>query len=265
MEIRLELEPIAQGDAAAENGRLRDWAAFFAGGQPALLAGHDWAIDLPAGPLADKGARELDEQFGKPGVAAHFTSSGDAGAPSPRQTGVRLPQARLLPRRLRGPRHPGHGGVVDDPVRPRPGHAPDERRARRRPRRLGLLQMHADLPGQPLAGIITTFDQELPWFAFPLVGALLPLVPIAFGLGGDDVLTREAIKEAQSAAADKDGTVVVRTGLNSFRVDVTKKVTTPLTRDWLVVEDVAGAGDRLVLRGRFTAPDLRTLPRLRGR
>lgn len=62
----------------------------------------------------------------------------------------------------------------------------------------------------------------------------------------------------------RDDPPIVRTSMSTFYTDSSKAVTTTLTRDWLVLENVAGIGDRLVLRGRYTQPDLDTLPRLRA-
>jgi hypothetical protein len=77
------------------------------------------------------------------------------------------------------------------------------------------------------------------------------------------VATRIAIEEAQEKTG-KDKPAIIRTSMSSFYTDSPKAVTTSMTRDWLVLENVTGAGDRLVLRGRYVQPDVNTLPRLVG-
>jgi hypothetical protein len=263
--IRLEFEP-AGDDPSGTPARLQSWLEFFAGSVPSQLAGRDWAVELPTGPLGDRAARELDEQLSTPAVAKKFESSRAAWAVfRPHRPGFDLRKEGVLPSACSG---------LDiraslDIESTFSVHAANMLRT--------SAEMDLDLDDwdsfkctvlsllNPLAGLITTVDQKLPWYSVPAVSIILPLAPIAFGLGVDDLIVREAVRRAQRAAAEKGAPAIQRTSLNTFFVDVTHDVSNPVTRDWMVIEAVRGVGDRLVLSGAFTAPDIHTLPRVRGR
>lgn len=260
--IRIETGPVSD---TAQAQRMSDWLAFFEGQQPSQLGRGDWAIDLPAHQLGAKIARDLDDQFNDPELAKRFKSRANAWAGFvPQWPGFQFHKEGTFVKACSGldVRAKLIANVkLSVPV------------ANILRVSVGLeldlddwdsSKCEAEALLNPLAGIITTFDQGLPWYTFPLVSILLPLASIAFGLGGDDVIVREAIKGVQEKAAKKGAVTIVRTSDTHFTVDIDKKVTTPLTRDWMVVQEIAPAGDRIVLRGAFTGPDLNRLPRLRG-
>lgn len=271
--IRLEYEPVLPG-AANNTRRLNDWLAFFNGQFPSQLNGRDWAFDLPTEEISNKSAREVDEQFNNKDIRKIFTSTGQAsGGFFPGWPGVPLlPQGPGFQFKKGGILESACGGldvraevkatVVLSVAAPNTlrisGSVDIDLNDWDSAKCLGISLIN------PFAGMITTFDMGAPWWAFVPITILLPLAPLAFGLGGDDFIVREAISKARDKAK-KGSPVIVRTSKTTFYVDVEKQITTELTRDWIVIREVRGIGNRLVLSGDFTAPDLNTLPRLRGR
>lgn len=262
--IRLEYEPepVAPADTAR---RHNGWLRFFGGQVPSQLAGRAWAIDLPTQEMVRKAAREVDGQFEGKEARKFFTSTGDAwGEFVPGWPGFRFEKEGVLESVCGGL---DVRATVETTVSlsvPAPNTL----------RTSGEIEL--DLNDwdsfkcflvallNPFAGLITTFDKGAPWWAFLPISVALPLAPIAWGFGADDLVVREVIKKAQEKAAKK-GQAIVRTSLSTFYSDADKAVVTDLTRDWLIVQEVRGSGDRLVLAGDFVGPDIKTLPRLRGR
>ena len=262
--IRLEYEP--EPNAPADTTRRHnEWLRFFGGQVPSQLGGRAWALDLPTQEMVRKGTREVDGQLEGKEARKFFTSSGGAwGEFMPSWPGFRFEKDGVMESICGGL---DVRSTVETTVRlsvPAPNTL----------RSSGEIDL--DLNDwdsfkctlmsllNPFAGLITTFDKGAPWWAFVPLTPLLPLAPIAWGLGGDDLIVREVIKTAKEKAAKK-GQGIVRTSLSTFYSDAEKTVVTDLTRDWLSVQEVRGSGDRLVLAGDFVGPDIHTLPRLRGR
>ena len=229
----------------------------------ALQLGHrDWAIELPAAEVGRIRARP-DDQFSDPDLAKRFTSRGNAWASFvPEWPGFQFHKEGTFIKACAGLDIQGKVPGECDTF----GAGANTLRCK--------VSLEVDIDDwdsfkcevvsllDPFAGLITAIDLGVPWYAFPLVAILQPLLPIAFGLGGDDILVREAIKKVQEGAAKK-GVTIVRVDDTHFFADVSKQVTTALTRDWLIVEEVA-ASETAHPAGGFTAPDLQRLPRLRG-
>ena len=260
--IRLEFEPAADPPGSA-GPRLARWQSFFAGQHPSQLAGRDWAVELPAQALGDATARGMDEQFAGPAVAKYFTSTGNTWAGfAPGRPGFDLHKDGMFEAACGG--LDIRAEILPEVTLSVP--APNTIRT--------SVRLDVDLDDwdsfkcsvlsllNPVAGLITVVDNGLPWWSIPIVTVALPIATIAYGLGAEDYVINYALKEAKEGAADT--TNIVRNGKRSFYLDTTQQMTTPLTRDWLVIETIRGSGDQLVIGGGFTAPDLNTLPRLRG-
>jgi hypothetical protein len=264
--FRLEFEPAAQG-AASDIARLREWDAFFhRTGLSSPLDGRDWAIELPTDSLLRGIAAQLDAQLDSADVRSYFERTGDAtgslveGHPPEfyfsvdgileSVCGGLDVQARISATATLTSQGPNVARVSVD---------------------IGL---HLDAWDSfkctvlsilnPFAGLITTVDKGLPWFATPVVHLFLVLIPIARMFGADDIVLTMALKQAAAELNKGSGPKVVRTSPSTFYVDLPFSVQTSLLQNWLSVDDYGTNAGRLVVRGAFTAPDLKTLPRLQG-
>ncbi|WP_406182385.1 hypothetical protein [Streptomyces canus] len=261
--LRFEFESAGLDGTSAHDRRTAEWDSFFAGQYPSQLAGQDWAIEIPVGEFAANASRELDDAFSGPEIAKHFASSGPAWAVFyPEKPGFRF-------------KKPGRVTCAGDDVNvdflSYTNLSVPTANVLRSSVELDLDFDTWDVVKctvlsilNPFSGIITTYDHGLPWFWAPVIPCLAPFAPLALGLGFDGIALHMAIDEFKKKALEKGKPFTVRTSDRTFYFDATKQITTSLTRDWVVVDQVAGAGDRLILRGRFTAPELTELPRLRG-
>ena len=266
IDMRLEFEPAPANDPAARAQRAEAWQQFFSGGFPSHLDGKDWAIVLPSSALAAKAAKELDDQFKDPELSKHVSPGGPTSSQFiPQWPGFVFTKDAILRNACSGMDVRAELEAVMAFSVPAPDTLRMSAALDADPDEWDAFKCTVVSMLNPFAGAITTFDKSLPWYATPVVGVLLTLVPLAWGLGlGDALVMKEVIKAAQEEANKQGGPQIVRTSANTFYVDMAKKITTALTRDWLIVETVAGFGDRLVIRGTLTAPDLTLLPRLRG-
>jgi hypothetical protein len=268
--MRFEFEP-GSGITHPEPRRSEAWQDFLAGAHPSSIRnGVDhWAIELPTAQLMARMAREVDESMNTDEMKKLFTSTGKAWgewhANEPafkiRKTGMFESMCSGLDVRAELISEVRLSVPADNTLRQD-------------------VEMEIDIDDwdawkcigvsliNPLAGIITVADNSdvLPWEAavpiatFPTATAQMM---IAWGLGLDDAATLAAIKEAQGKVRAGQP-AMVRTSLSSFYTQRSVTVQTAITRNWLVLKDVAATGSQLIMRGDFTAPDLRTLPRLRG-
>lgn len=270
--MRFEFEPVQPG-SANDIKRQHEWFDFFNVPMASELSGNDWAIDFPTGEMAEEAGRSVDEQFEGAEIKKVFSPTGGAsanyfpgwpGSPFlPQGPGFALSKEGIIESACGGldvratveatillsvpaPNTLRVNGTIDIDLNDWDSF-----------KCLGISLIN------PFAGMITTFDWGAPWWAFFPISILLPLSTIVFGLGGDDFIVKEAISQAQDKAK-KGQPVIVRTSKTTFYADVQKQIITEITRDWLVIKDVRGVGDRLILGGEFTAPDIKTLPRLRG-
>lgn len=260
--IRLEFETAAQRPAAA---RLTDWLDFFAGHYPSLLNGQDWAFEVPTQEIVRKLGEEFDDQFKSGDLKKHFTSLAPAWCTfSPGGPSFDVKKYGALESICAGIDIKTEVSATAHLSVP----APNTMRV--------SVEVDWDLDDwdtakcvllsllNPIGGFVTAFDKKLPWYAGPVMPLVSILAALTFGLFLDDVAIAMAIGKAEEKAAKDGGPIVVQTSLNTFYVDIKQEITTAVTRDWLVIEQIAGIGDRLVLRGSFTAPDVNTLPRLQG-
>ena len=271
--MRLEYEMVESG-AASNIHRMSEWTAFFNGQTPSPLNGRDWAFDLPTEALALTVGKVVDDQFNSSDVREFFTSTRAASveffpgyqlhavlpAPSP---GFNITKDGVLDGRCAGLDIRAQVTAMVEFSIPKPnnlrisGSVDIDLNDWDSAKCIGISLIN------PFAGLETTLKYDAPWWAFLPISILLPLAPIAFGFGGDDIIVNFAIKEAQTKAKQSQPTIV-RTSQTTFYTDVEKQIVTALTRDWMVIQEVRGYGKRLVLAGDFTAPDLSTLPRIRG-
>lgn len=270
--MRFEFEPVQAG-SANDIKRQHEWFDFFNAPLVSELNGKDWAIDFPTGEMANTAGRSVDEQFEGAEIRKVFSPSGSASASYfPGWPGTPyLPQGPGFALSKEGVIENACGGLdvratvnatillsVPAPNTLRVNGTIDiDLNDWDSAKCLGISLIN------PFAGMITTFDWGAPWWAFFPISILLPLSTLVFGLGGDDFIVKEAINQAKDKAK-KGQPIIVRTSKTTFYADVEKQIITEVTRDWLVITEVRGVGDRLLLGGDFTAPDIKTLPRLRG-
>lgn len=265
--MRFEYGPVATG-AYTENARLVDWNTFFHDPFPSPLGGEvHWALDLPVDEFTARTARALDGELSGPKVKP-FKSSGPAEGKFYLDFFTGLPAFSFT-----------KSGYLESACAGLDIRAEIELRLWLSVSAPNTLRIDGsadvDLNDwdsfkcilvsllNPFAGLITTVDMEAPWWSFIFISIMLPAVPIVFGLGGDDYVVGMAIDEARKNVK-KNSPRVVKTSATTFYAEMERRVTTELTRDWIVLNQVHGAGNRLVLSGAFNAPEIRTLPRLRG-
>lgn len=267
--MRFEFEPEAEG--AANNGRrLLAWQQFFAGEVGSPRGAADWAIDIPTKNVVASAARDFDEGMSTAEVQKHFSSGNKAwGAWTHGQPAFTLHKRGVFESACAGLDPQGELIAHIKLSVPVPGTLRTE------------VELEIDIDNfdawkcigmsllNPLGGLITVFDnsEDLPWW-LEILGIFITISPaiamVGWGLGLDDVATRLAIEEAQKEAVKKGKPPVIRTSMSTFYTDSVKSITTPITRDWLTLTGVSARGDRLLLAGSFSGPDLNTLPRLFG-
>jgi hypothetical protein len=267
--LRFEFEQAASlpGDAL----RAADWQSFLAGNAPTQLrAGQDhWAIELPTAQIMAKAARELDESMGSADVRKFFTSTQNAwGVWEQGQPGFTLHKPGVFESLCSGLDVKAKLTAKVSFSVPRDNTLRQDVELDINVDDVDALKCIGMSFANPLAGLITLFDhaEVVPWWAV-IPGTLIwywpALAMVGWGLGLDEVGAKLAIEQAQENT--KPGRpAIIRTSFTTFYTETSRTVQTAVTRDWLVLENAAAVGDRLLLRGDFTAPDLATLPRLVG-
>jgi hypothetical protein len=203
--IRLEYEPepAAPADTAR---RHNEWLRFFAGQVPSQLAGRAWAIDLPAQEMVNKAARELDSQFEGPEARKFFTSTGRArGEFVPDLPGIFCEKDGVLDSAC--------GGLdIRATVETTVGLSVPAPNTLRTSGDIDLDLNDWDSAKctvisllNPFAGLITTFDKGAPWWAFVPISLALPLAPIAWGFGADDLVVRSIIHRESPGESGQEG------------------------------------------------------------
>jgi hypothetical protein len=251
--IRLEIDEPALPSLTQ---RAVAWSDFFAGKQRSALGQRSWAVELPTAFLLQTAAGKLDDEFDKPDIAKIFREDRPSwGQWTVNQAQFALHTSGVFPHACSGLDIGADFIFTATLSVPQPGTLRFSVNIDVSRDAWDTFKCVALSLVNPLAGLITAVDFGAPWYlVIPtalLFSALIPPLIFVLALTGNSLAVMFALQQAQDQLQSNG---VIRTDDTDVYVDLALPAQS-LGPAQLSVQEVAGNGDLLVIRGGYTEPD----------
>jgi hypothetical protein len=247
--------------------RRLEWARFFQAGQPSQLATHQWCIDAPTFGLRALVQREATDKM-KNSKSFEFTRTPWVTWQWD-QPGMVLSTEGLVP-------HACAGNDLRVKLWIHMRLSAPQRNIVRLSVRIDYEKDAGDTAKcillitalWPILGLITFFDNKVPWWAWSAYFVLIAvpfLIPPLFGLaqitGFEEKIVGSVVSDEVMKAGK--GEHLVQVSDYEYYLDRPVPSLDGPMRDWAAIDEIAATSDHLLLRGAILTPEP-VMPRLRG-